>query len=168
MLPPGRFASVHSYLEFDCVHVTLLPTAHSPCDRASPVTVNERCTPTSGVVPTAHEVAPWVAGIERVWMTPCSSRNIASEPASRRRRGTATCSGRAVRSSSQPQEWAGMNLPTNSATTRIHRRRIPFGDRANVQFANFLRQQAWTTTPNSVGITEIPQGAYLSYFADMS
>jgi glycosyltransferase involved in cell wall biosynthesis len=30
-------------------------------------TVPERCTPTSGVVPTAREVAPWIATIERLW-----------------------------------------------------------------------------------------------------
>jgi glycosyltransferase involved in cell wall biosynthesis len=30
-------------------------------------TIPERCTPTSGVVPTAQEVAPWVAVIERLW-----------------------------------------------------------------------------------------------------
>ena len=33
-------------------------------------TVPERCTPTSGVVPTAQEVAPWVAVIERLWDDP--------------------------------------------------------------------------------------------------
>jgi glycosyltransferase involved in cell wall biosynthesis len=30
-------------------------------------TIPERCTPISGVVPTAQEVAPWVAVIERLW-----------------------------------------------------------------------------------------------------
>ena len=30
-------------------------------------TIPERCTPGSGVVPTAQEVAPWVAVIERLW-----------------------------------------------------------------------------------------------------
>ena len=30
-------------------------------------TIPERCTPSSGVVPTAQEVAPWVAVIERLW-----------------------------------------------------------------------------------------------------
>jgi glycosyltransferase involved in cell wall biosynthesis len=30
-------------------------------------TVPPRCTPTGGVVPTAREVAPWVAAIERLW-----------------------------------------------------------------------------------------------------
>src|SRR5271166_426947 len=30
-------------------------------------TIPERCTPASGVVPTAQEVAPWVAVIERIW-----------------------------------------------------------------------------------------------------
>ena len=30
-------------------------------------TIPERCTPTSGLVPTAQEVAPWVAVIERLW-----------------------------------------------------------------------------------------------------
>jgi glycosyltransferase involved in cell wall biosynthesis len=33
-------------------------------------TIPERCTPTSGVVPTAQEVAPWVAMIERLWGDP--------------------------------------------------------------------------------------------------
>jgi glycosyltransferase involved in cell wall biosynthesis len=33
-------------------------------------TIPERCTPTSGVVPTAQEVAPWVAVIERLWGDP--------------------------------------------------------------------------------------------------
>jgi glycosyltransferase involved in cell wall biosynthesis len=33
-------------------------------------TIPERCTPSSGVVPTAHEVAPWVAAIERIWDDP--------------------------------------------------------------------------------------------------
>jgi glycosyltransferase involved in cell wall biosynthesis len=32
--------------------------------------VPERCTPASGVVPTAQEVAPWVAVIERLWDDP--------------------------------------------------------------------------------------------------
>ena len=30
-------------------------------------TIPDRCTPSSGVVPTAQEVAPWVAVIERLW-----------------------------------------------------------------------------------------------------
>jgi hypothetical protein len=30
-------------------------------------TIPERCTPSSGVLPTAQEVAPWVAVIERLW-----------------------------------------------------------------------------------------------------
>jgi glycosyltransferase involved in cell wall biosynthesis len=29
--------------------------------------IPDRCTPASGVVPTVHEVAPWVAVIERLW-----------------------------------------------------------------------------------------------------
>jgi glycosyltransferase involved in cell wall biosynthesis len=33
-------------------------------------TIPERCTPTSGVVPTAQEVAPCVAVIERLWDDP--------------------------------------------------------------------------------------------------
>jgi hypothetical protein len=33
-------------------------------------TIPERCTPTSGLVPTAQEVAPWVAVIERLWDDP--------------------------------------------------------------------------------------------------
>jgi glycosyltransferase involved in cell wall biosynthesis len=33
-------------------------------------TIPERCTPTSGVVPTAQEVASWVAVIERLWDDP--------------------------------------------------------------------------------------------------
>jgi len=33
-------------------------------------TIPERCTPTSGAVPTAQEVAPWVAAIERLWDDP--------------------------------------------------------------------------------------------------
>ena len=33
-------------------------------------TIPERCTPTSGIVPTAQEVAPWVAVIERLWDDP--------------------------------------------------------------------------------------------------
>ena len=33
-------------------------------------TIPERCTPASGVVPTAREVAPWVAVIERLWDDP--------------------------------------------------------------------------------------------------
>jgi glycosyltransferase involved in cell wall biosynthesis len=33
-------------------------------------TIPERCTPSSGVVPTAQEVAPWVAAIERIWDDP--------------------------------------------------------------------------------------------------
>jgi glycosyltransferase involved in cell wall biosynthesis len=30
-------------------------------------TIPDRCTPASGIVPTAQEVAPWVAAIERIW-----------------------------------------------------------------------------------------------------
>jgi glycosyltransferase involved in cell wall biosynthesis len=33
-------------------------------------TIPDRCTPGSGVVPTAREVAPWVAVIERIWDDP--------------------------------------------------------------------------------------------------
>jgi glycosyltransferase involved in cell wall biosynthesis len=33
-------------------------------------TIPDRCTPASSVVPTAHEVAPWVAVIERLWDDP--------------------------------------------------------------------------------------------------
>jgi glycosyltransferase involved in cell wall biosynthesis len=33
-------------------------------------TIPERCTPTSGVVPTAQEIAPWVAVLERLWDDP--------------------------------------------------------------------------------------------------
>jgi glycosyltransferase involved in cell wall biosynthesis len=33
-------------------------------------TIPERCTPSSGTVPTAREVAPWVATIERLWDDP--------------------------------------------------------------------------------------------------
>jgi glycosyltransferase involved in cell wall biosynthesis len=33
-------------------------------------TIPERCTPSSGAVPTAHEVTPWVAAIERLWDDP--------------------------------------------------------------------------------------------------
>ena len=33
-------------------------------------TIPDRCTPASGVVPTAHEVAPWLAVIERLWDDP--------------------------------------------------------------------------------------------------
>jgi len=33
-------------------------------------TIPERCTATSGMVPTAQEVAPWVAAIERLWDDP--------------------------------------------------------------------------------------------------
>jgi glycosyltransferase involved in cell wall biosynthesis len=33
-------------------------------------TIPERCTPASGVVPTGHEVAPWVAVVERLWDDP--------------------------------------------------------------------------------------------------
>ena len=33
-------------------------------------TIPDRCTPASNVVPTAHEVAPWVALIERLWDDP--------------------------------------------------------------------------------------------------
>ena len=33
-------------------------------------TIPERCTPSSGIVPTAREVAPWVATIERLWDDP--------------------------------------------------------------------------------------------------
>jgi hypothetical protein len=33
-------------------------------------TIPEECTPSSGVVPTAHQVAPWVAVIERLWDDP--------------------------------------------------------------------------------------------------
>jgi len=33
-------------------------------------TIPDRCTPASGVVPTAREVAPWVAVIERLWDGP--------------------------------------------------------------------------------------------------
>ena len=34
------------------------------------LTIPERCTRSSGVVPTAQEVAPWVAIIERLWDEP--------------------------------------------------------------------------------------------------
>jgi hypothetical protein len=33
-------------------------------------TIPDRCTPGTGVVPTAQEVAPWVAVIERLWDDP--------------------------------------------------------------------------------------------------
>ena len=33
-------------------------------------TIPDRCTPTSGIVPTAQEVSPWVAVIERLWDDP--------------------------------------------------------------------------------------------------
>ena len=33
-------------------------------------TIPDRCTPASNVVPTAQEVAPWVAVIERLWDDP--------------------------------------------------------------------------------------------------
>ncbi len=33
-------------------------------------TIPERCTPSSSAVPTAQEVAPWVAAIERLWDDP--------------------------------------------------------------------------------------------------
>jgi glycosyltransferase involved in cell wall biosynthesis len=33
-------------------------------------TIPDRCTPASGIVPTAQEVAPWVAVIERLWDDP--------------------------------------------------------------------------------------------------
>jgi glycosyltransferase involved in cell wall biosynthesis len=33
-------------------------------------TIPDRCTPASGIVPTSHEVAPWVAVIERLWDHP--------------------------------------------------------------------------------------------------
>ena len=33
-------------------------------------TIPDRCTPASSVVPTAQEVAPWVAVIERLWDDP--------------------------------------------------------------------------------------------------
>ena len=33
-------------------------------------TIPERCTPTSAAIPTPHEVAPWVATIERLWDDP--------------------------------------------------------------------------------------------------
>jgi glycosyltransferase involved in cell wall biosynthesis len=32
--------------------------------------IPERCTPSSGALPTAREVAPWVATIERLWDDP--------------------------------------------------------------------------------------------------
>jgi len=37
-------------------------------------TVPGRCTPTSGAVPTAREVAPWVAVLERLWDDPAFAR----------------------------------------------------------------------------------------------
>ena len=33
-------------------------------------TIPDRCTPSSSVVPTAQEVAPWLAVIERIWDDP--------------------------------------------------------------------------------------------------
>jgi glycosyltransferase involved in cell wall biosynthesis len=33
-------------------------------------TIPDRCTPGSNAIPTAHEVAPWVATIERLWDDP--------------------------------------------------------------------------------------------------
>ncbi len=55
-------------------------------------TIPERCTPASGVVPTAQEVAPWVAVIERLWDDP------AFEAEHRRR------------SLSEAQRWDGIRL----------------------------------------------------------
>jgi glycosyltransferase involved in cell wall biosynthesis len=49
-------------------------------------TIPERCTPTSGVVPTAQEVAPWVAVIERLWDDPAfEARHRAMAKAEARR-----------------------------------------------------------------------------------
>jgi hypothetical protein len=39
-------------------------------DAGCVLTIPERCTPTSHVVPTAREVTPWVATIERLWDDP--------------------------------------------------------------------------------------------------
>jgi hypothetical protein len=39
-------------------------------DAAFVFTVSERCTPTSAAIPTPHQVAPWVATIERLWDDP--------------------------------------------------------------------------------------------------
>jgi hypothetical protein len=44
--------------------------AFSSGDAGFAFSIPERCTPTSGVVPTAQEVAPWVAVIERLWDDP--------------------------------------------------------------------------------------------------
>jgi glycosyltransferase involved in cell wall biosynthesis len=33
-------------------------------------TIPERCAPGSNAIPTAHEVAPWVATVERLWDDP--------------------------------------------------------------------------------------------------
>jgi glycosyltransferase involved in cell wall biosynthesis len=49
-------------------------------------TVPERCTPTSGAVPTAREVAPWVATVQRLWDDPAfeaAHRSRAREAAQR-------------------------------------------------------------------------------------
>ena len=49
-------------------------------------TVPERCTPTSGAIPTAREVAPWVATVERLWDDPAfeaAHRSRAREAAER-------------------------------------------------------------------------------------
>jgi len=49
-------------------------------------TIPERCTPASGEVPTAQEVAPWVAAIERLWDDPefeARHRNLAESEARR-------------------------------------------------------------------------------------
>ena len=50
-------------------------------------TIPDRCTPASNVVPTAHEVAPWVAVIERLW------DDAEFEAEHRRRRWLRRCAG---------------------------------------------------------------------------
>ena len=42
----------------------------TPGDAGFVFTIPDRCTPASSVVPTAQEVAPWVAVIERLWDDP--------------------------------------------------------------------------------------------------
>jgi glycosyltransferase involved in cell wall biosynthesis len=49
-------------------------------------TVPDRCTPTSGAIPTAREVAPWLATVERLWDDPAfeaAHRSRALEAAQR-------------------------------------------------------------------------------------
>jgi hypothetical protein len=74
-------------------------------------TIPDRCAPASMVIPTSHEVAPWVATIERLWTIPRWRPGTAVSPWQRRGAGTATC---------WPVNTSSSSTAVNPAIADIH------------------------------------------------